>query len=88
MRTSLTDIQQTEQYLQGKMDNGDALVFEARLLTSPLLKANMRFQQQAYNLLRLFHLKKVRQDIAAAQHHIFNSPEQEVFRKQIHSLFK
>jgi hypothetical protein len=89
MRTSLIEIQETEQYIQGNMDTGDRLVFEARMLTNPMLEANTRLQRQAYKLLlRLFHIKKVKQEITAVQQHVFTSQVHESFRQQIQSLFK
>ncbi len=88
MRTSLIELQQTEQYLQGAMGAGDRLVFEARLLTNPTLKMNMRFQQQAYKLLRLFHLKEVKREVAEVQQQLFTSDEHAAFRREVQSLFK
>ncbi len=88
MRTSLTEIRDTELYLHGKLDAGDKLVFEARLLTDPELKSNMQFQQKLYKLLRSFHLKRVRQEIAVVQDGLFDNPEHSAFQQKIHSLFK
>jgi hypothetical protein len=88
MRTSLIELQQTEQYLQGAMGAGDRLVFEARLLTNPILKMNMRFQQQAYKLLRLFHLKEVKREVAEVQQQLFTADEHAAFRREVQSLFK
>ena len=88
MRTSLIDIQQAEQYLQGKMNAGDAAVFEARLLTDPVLKSNMGFQQRAYSVIRMFRRKYLQQVVREAHDHIFQSPEHADFRQQIHALFK
>ena len=88
MRTSLTDIQQTESYLTGGLATGDALVFEARLLTDPVLKSNMGYQQKAYKLLRFFHLKLVREEVTEVDGLIFSSEDNKGFVKQIQSLFK
>ena len=88
MRTSLTDIHQTELYLHRRMENGDALVYEARLLTDPVLKMNTRFQQQVYKLLRLFHLKTVKNEVMEVQQQLFAADEHTAFRREIESLFK
>ncbi len=87
MRTSLSDIQQTEQYLNGELSAADACVFEARLLTDPSLTSNMNLLKRVYRLLSLFHRKKVKQDVVAAEQRLFTSDEHTDFRNNILSLF-
>lgn len=88
MRTSLTDIQATEQYLTGNMGLDEAGVFEARLLTYPVLNTNSFFQQQAYRLLQLFGRRRLRGEIAEISEHLFTSPEYRDFQQEINKLFK
>lgn len=88
MRTSLTEIKETEQYLQDAMNAPEARVFEARLLTSPLLRINKYFQEKAYTLLRHYHRKQLKAETEAIHQRIFSDPEKAAFRQQIALLFK
>ena len=87
MRTSLTDIRQTELYLQNNMRPEDRLLFEARLITNPVLRMNLLVQKKAYKLLRHYHRKKMKEDIAAVQEKLFSNPEKLVFRQGIYHVF-
>jgi len=87
MRTSLTDIQQTEKYIKGEMSAGDALVFEARLITSPLLRTNMFFQQKCYALLQLYNRKKIKEAAETVHNRLFTDPGKADFQQCINQLF-
>lgn len=52
MRQQLNETAQTDRYLLGEMTVPEARVFEARALTSPLLRGQVALQQQVYRLLR------------------------------------
>lgn len=83
----MNNIRQTEAYIKGEMQPEEALLFEAQLLTNPLMRIDLRLQQKAYSLIRLFHRKKLKEEIAAVQEQLFNDPEKEAFRQQISRLF-
>ena len=87
MRTSLNEIKQTEQYLQGQLVTEDALVFEARLLTSPLLRLNMLAQNKVYQLVKLYHRKKVKAEVQIVSEQLFNNPEKKDFQAMVFNLF-
>lgn len=88
MRTSLTEIEQTEKFLSGKMVPEDALVFEAKMLSNPLLKMNVFFQQKVYSLVRLYHRKKLKEEAEKAHQHLFHHPDKKEFQETIFQLFK
>lgn len=88
MRTSLAEIQQTEKYLLGEMDPGDALVFEARMLSNPLLKMNVFFQKKVHAVLRVYHRKKLKEEAEAIHQQLFNDPVKKEFREKIFQCFK
>jgi hypothetical protein len=88
MRTSLTEIQQAEQYLHLQMNPEDRLVFEAQMLTNPILKTNVGLQQKVYRLLRLFHRRQLKQETEALHQSLFNDPRKSEFRQSILQLFK
>jgi anti-sigma factor RsiW len=88
MRTSLNDIAHTEKYLQGRLSPEERLVFEARLLTSPLLRWNVSTQQKVYTLLKLYHRKKMKQQVKTVQDKLFHDAQHAEWKKEILQLFK
>ena len=88
MRISLTEIRQTELYLQDKMRPEDRLLFEARLVANPVLRMNLLVQKKAYKLVRLYHRKKMKEEIAAVQDSIFSDPEKTFFQQSIYRIFE
>ena len=88
MRTSLTDIQQTEKYLEGTLSPADRFVFETRLLASPMLRMNLLFQKKAYYLVRLYHRKKIKEKIESAGHKLFSDPDKLEFQKTVYRIFE
>ena len=87
MRTSLTEIQQTEAFLQGQLAPQDKLFFEARLLTSPLLRLNLKLQKKVYALLQLYHRKKLKEEVGVVHQQLFNDPQKRAFQQEITQLF-
>ena len=88
MRTSLNEIRQIEKYLLRQLSTEEALVFEARLLTNPVLKANAYLQQKVYQLLRIYHRKKLKEEVEAVHQRLFSDPEKADFQQNIIHLFK
>lgn len=87
MRTSLTDIKQAEAWLQGTLTPQDSLLFEARILTNPLLRANVALQKKVLALLRFYHRKKLKEELEAVHQRLFSDPAKADFQQQIHHLF-
>jgi hypothetical protein len=88
MRTSLNDIQKLEKYLDGKLEPLDALLLEAHLLTNPLLRMNLVFQQKVHSLLDLYHRRKLKEEVEAVRRDLFNDPAKAVFQQTIYEIFK
>jgi hypothetical protein len=88
MRTSLNEIALTEKYLQGQLSPEERLVFEARLLTSPLLRCNVSVQQKVYTLTKLYHRRKIKQQALNVQHKLFHESQHAEWKEEIVKLFK
>lgn len=86
MTTSLIEIKETEAYLSGIMEPGDALFFKVRLLTSPQLRWNTAIQQKIYTLIRAYGRKQIRHEIATIQQELFSSNN--AFRQQIEQIME
>ena len=88
MRTSLNDIQLTEHFLKGALAPEEALLFEARLLTDPVLRLNLAIQKQVYRLIMLYQRKKLKEELEDIHHQLFHDPENRDFKQKIFQLFK
>lgn len=87
MRTSLTELKQTEAWLQKSLEPQESLLFEARLLSSPLLRLHVQLQTKAYHLLKLFHRHKLKEEVRLVEDRLFTNPEKQDFQQQIFQLF-
>ncbi|SKC61509.1 hypothetical protein [Ohtaekwangia koreensis] len=88
MRTSLNDIALAEKYLLGKLEPEETLVFEARLLTNPVLRWNVAAQKKVYSVLKLYHRKKLKKEVQVVHQTIFNDAKHQDFKQEILQLFK
>lgn len=88
MRTSLNDIAHTEKYLQDKLPLEERLLFEARLLTNPLLRWNVSAQQKVYTLLKLYHRRRIKEHTLTVQQRLFQESQHAAWKEQITQLFK
>ena len=87
MRTSLNDIRLAEKYLQGTLGPEDRLVFEAHLLTSPLLRMNLFFHKKAHYMVKLYHREKMKEKIEAAGNKLFSDPDKLIFQERVYRIF-
>jgi hypothetical protein len=88
MSTLLIEIRYAEKYLSGKMSAEDALVFEAKLLTNPVLKMNVYFLEKTFHLLKLYHRRRLKEEAQAAHQRLFSDPNKAEFSGHIFQLFK
>ncbi len=88
MRTLRSNVQRIERYLQGSLSLSDKLVFEAQLLLQPKLRMDLYFQKKTYQLVRIYHRKKLKEELETLHQEIFNDPDNIVFQQNIYGLFK
>ena len=88
MPTSWNDTVQIERYL-GKMgNNGDALLFEARLILEPGLADKLEWQQKTYTLIKNYSRTHLKQEIELVHQQLFTQTEHTGFSQKIKALFK
>lgn len=88
MRTLRSNVQRIERYLQGSLSMSDKLIFEAQLLLQPKLRMDLYFQKKTYQLVRIYHRKKLKEELETLHQQIFNDPDNIVFQQNIYGLFK
>jgi hypothetical protein len=88
MRTSLTNIQQIEDYLLKYAGEADQRLFEARLLLQPALHEQLLWQQKTYAIIRQYSRRQLKAEIESVHQHLFNETEHITFRSKIMALFR
>lgn len=88
MPTSWNDTLQIEKYLDKDMSNGDALVFEARLILEPNLVNKMKWQQKAYKLIKNYGRQQLKHEIELVHEQLFTQKTHAGFSQKIKALFK
>lgn len=88
MRTSLNEIRQIEDYLSGSPDRAERLVFEAKLLTDPVLREKVALQKQVYMLIRAYSRKQLKSELGRIHRRLFRDPEKASFRESVFQLFR
>jgi cytochrome c-type biogenesis protein CcmH/NrfG len=74
--------------MNDKLPPEERLLFEAQLLTSPLLRWNVSAQQRVYTLLKLYHRRKIKEQTQTVQQKLFQESQHAAWREQITQLFK
>jgi hypothetical protein len=88
MRTSLNEIRQIEEHLTGTSPAEESVVFNARLIISPLLRLNTALQRKAYTLAKHYARKKLKSDLEAIHEKLFQDPAKADFRKSVTQWFR
>lgn len=87
MKTSWNETRQIDEHLSGKMNTGDALVFEAKLLLEPELGDKVLWQQKTHDLITQFGRRQLKNEIEAIHQKLFTSPGHHSFHQKIRRLF-
>lgn len=88
MMTSPNNVQMIERYLQGQLSPVDRLVFEAHMLAQPALQTEVHFQRKVFDLIRMYHRKKLKEELETVHQRLFNDPRKRSFRQKIEQIFK
>uniref|UniRef100_UPI0040492B8A hypothetical protein n=1 Tax=Fulvivirga sp. TaxID=1931237 RepID=UPI0040492B8A len=87
MRTSLTEIQEIDNYL---LDHNPAqsLVVDAKILVSPLFKDKVLWQKAVHELVKLHGREKLKAEIQSIEKKLLTAPKYRSFQERIRSIFK
>ena len=87
MMTSLTETKEIEAYLSGKLNDGETVVFEAKLILDQTLKDKVSWQKKTYDLIRVFGRKKLKSELEIVHQQLFTEPKHQNFREKVFQLF-
>ncbi len=88
MKISLNKIREAENFLDGRMSAGASLLFQVRLVCDPGLRLDVALQQKVRDLIRMYHRKKVREEVGSVHERIFSDPVKSGFSQSILLHFK
>lgn len=88
MRTSLAELQQLDDYVQGTAQPQDALLFQAKLIINPALQQDVCLHKQTLTVVNAYGRKQLRAVISDVHHQLFTQPKHQSFRQKILSIFK
>ena len=87
MRTSLIETEKIEAYLKGLSEQGDTLVFEARLLIEPDLHVKVQLQKEVYHLVSAYGRNQLKKEIETIHQKLFSQPAYRSFSQKIRQVF-
>lgn len=87
MRTSLNEIREAERFLTHKMTTEESLVFQARMITSPLLSVHVHLQSRLMDVVHLYHRRKRKRDLKSIHHELFTSDKKSDFQHMVRDIF-
>jgi hypothetical protein len=87
MMTSLNNIRDIEQFLQGEMSLEDSLVFKAKMIVNPGLKFQVTLQNKLHKLIISYGRKQIKNEIQSAEAKVFTSDEHLSFQTNITGIF-
>ncbi len=86
MKTS-NEMRQIEKYILEKLHTSSRLLFEAKLLIDPLLKANVEIHRTLYTIIRVSGRRKIKSEVSRVHHELFTDPSHKNFQQTIFELF-
>lgn len=87
MKTSWSDTQKIEAYLQEK-EPSEKLVFEAELILRPQLADTLAWQQQVYAMVTHYSRKQLKAEMETVHQRLFTTAAHVGFREKILALFR
>jgi hypothetical protein len=87
MKTSLTNIKETEDFLLNNLTPENRLLYQAKLLLNPILRAKTSLQQKTYVLVQLYGRRKLKSEIAAVEERIFTDAQHSSFQQNVNNIF-
>lgn len=87
MRTSLNEIQLTEEHLMQRLHGDEEFLFQAKLILNRKLAENVQFQSKSYHLVREYGRKRLKEELEAVHQKLFSEDEYRSFRQKVLSLF-
>lgn len=88
MKTSRNEIQQADDFLEGRMSPQERLIIEAKLILNPAFRVSVLLQKRFHSIIKRYGRKKLKAETELIHQKLFNNPEKKIFQDKVHQLFK
>lgn len=87
MRTSLNQIKEADNFIEGVLPADDSLVMQARMLVDEDWRHNVAIQQETISLVRAFGRKKLKARLEATHEKLLGTHAESAFKLKISKIF-
>jgi len=83
----LNDIRSCDDHLRGKLHPDEAVLFEAKLLISPLWRLDLSLLKRVHTLIRLCGRNTMKHELYEMHNRIFSDPDKSILHQKILNIF-
>lgn len=87
MKTSYSNLVQTEKFLRNELPPEESLVLQAKAVVDSGVRKNIFFHRMVHRLVLLYGRKKTKADIEAMHIRLLNTADKPAFRDRILKIF-
>jgi len=88
MKTSISDVIQTENFISGQLPADERVLFEARLIVDSSLRVNTFYHRLVHRLVAFSHRKKIKRELENIHERLFQDPNKLHFKESVLKHFK
>lgn len=88
MKTSISDVIQTEKFILGELQPDERLLFETRLVLESDLRFNTRYHRLVHRLVAFYHRRKIKRELGNIHERLFQDPNKLHFKESVLKHFK
>ena len=83
----MNNIKEIDRYVEGTMEPDEVLLFEEKIRRDSLLRVNVSLHKEVLAIVRIYHRKKLKQELEALHKRVFNDPLKAGFRQRVMRIF-
>ena len=88
MKTSISDVIQTEKFILRELPAHGRVLFEARLIVESDLRFNTLYHRLLHRLVAFSHRRKIKREIESIHERLFQDPNKLHFKELVLKHFK
>lgn len=88
MKTSISDVIQTEKFILDELPADERVLFEARLIVESDLRFNILYHRLVHRLVAFNHRRKIKLELENIHERLFQDPNKLHFKESVLKHFK
>ena len=88
MRISLNNIRDIERFVEGTMEQNEAVLFEEKMRQDSLIRLNVILHEKVIAFIRMYHRRKLKMELEEVHNRLFNDPGKVTFRERVIGIFR